>query len=436
MRVLCARMCNLSVFLGVTEKEFSLTTFAELGLMPELLRAVNEAQYDVPTPIQERTIPLVLQGNDVLACAQTGTGKTASFLLPTLQRLARGERGRVRALVLAPTRELAVQIGESALIYGKYLRLRTTVVYGGADLRGQAERLRRGVDLLVATPGRLLDHMERGNVSLASLISLTLDEADRMCDMGFMPDVRRILRAATAERQTLLFSATMPVEIERLAHDILKTPAVIDVGRRATPVASVQQVIYAVEESRKSELLNHLLQHGNMPHVLVFTRTKTRADRLAGRLAQNGCQVESFHGGKSQSVRTQTLHRFRNGKVKVLVATDIAARGLDVEGISHVVNFDIPNVPEDYVHRIGRTARAEATGAAISLVSSEEVDFVRGIERLIGGVIPRHVVGGFEPGPGMLRRLTQAPPSSMAERIANGNVRHFGPQRRSSRRSA
>jgi ATP-dependent RNA helicase RhlE len=307
--------------------------------------------------------------------------------------------------------------------------VRTAVVFGGVGLGPQTEQLRQGVDLLVATPGRLLDHLERGNVALSAVTVLVLDEADRMLDMGFLPDVRRILRATPTVRQTLLFAATMPAEIERLAHDTLRSPVVIDVGRRATPVAAVRQVLYAVEATQKRDLLCHLLQHGNMPHVLVFTRTKTRADRLAGHLARSGRRVAALHGGKSQGARTQALNSFRSGRVEVLVATDIAARGLDVEGISHVVNFDVPNTPEDYVHRIGRTARAAATGDAISLASFEEVDFVRDIERLIGATIPRQVVGGFEPDAATLRRFTQ-PVASHAARIASGTIRHFAPRGR------
>jgi len=417
------------------EREECLKTFAELGLIPELLRAVRDAEYDIPTPIQTQAIPLALCGADILGCAQTGTGKTAGFLLPLLQRLAQGQRGSLRALVLTPTRELAAQIGESARTYGKYLPLRTAVVFGGVSLGPQTERLRQRVDVLVATPGRLLDHMERGNVAFSALSVLVLDEADRMFDMGFLPEVRRILRALPTARQTLLFSATMPHEIESLAHETLRSPVIIDVGRRATPVATVRQVIYAVEAEQKRDLLCHLLQHGNMKHVLVFTRTKIRADRLTRHLAQAGRRVAVLHGGKSQGARTQALSGFRNGGVEVLVATDVAARGLDVEGISHVVNFDVPNVPEDYVHRIGRTARADATGDAISLASPEEVDFVRDIERLIGVTLPRRVVVGFEPGADTVRRFT-LPVASRAARIASGAIRRFGPRGRRNRRSA
>ncbi len=404
--------------------------------MPELLRAVQDAEYETPTPIQAQAIPVALQGADLLGCAQTGTGKTAGFLLPILQRLAQGKRGRLRALVLTPTRELAAQIGESARTYGKYLPVRSAVVFGGVGLRPQEERLRQGVDLLIATPGRLLDHLERGNLEFSALEVLVLDEADRMLDLGFLPDVRRILRTLPVERQTLLFSATMPQEIEILAHQTLKTPAVIEVGRRATTVSTVRQVIYPVEPDQKRDLLSHLLKHGDMKHVLVFTRTKVRAERLARHLAQIGRRVEALHGDKSQGARTQALSGFRNGRVDVLVATDIAARGLDVEGISHVVNFDVPNIPEDYVHRIGRTARAEATGDAISLVSVEELDFVHGIERLIGITIPRRLVVGFEPGAETVRRFTQQPVTSRAARVASGAIRHFGPRNRGNRHRA
>src|SRR5262245_46337341 len=403
--------------------------------MPGLLHAVRDAQYETPTPIQAQAIPIALSGNDVLACAQTGTGKTAAFLLPILQRLAQGERGGMRALILTPTRELAAQIAEDSRSYSKYLRIRTAVAFGGVSLGPQMAQLQRGADLLIATPGRLLDHLERGTVTLSSLTVLVLDEADRMLDMGFLPDVRRILRTIPTTRQTLLFSATMPTEIEHLAHDTLRSPAVITIRRKATPVATVRQVLYAVEAERKRELLSYLLQYGDMRQVLVFTRTKLRADRLTKHLAQSGRRVAVLHGGKSQGARTQALDGFRRGGVDVLVATDLAARGLDVDGISHVVNFDVPNVPEDYVHRVGRTARASATGDAISLVSSDEVDFVREIERVIGGVIPRHVVRGFEPGADTIRRFEQ-PTMSRAARIASGAIRQFAPRGHGNRRSA
>jgi ATP-dependent RNA helicase RhlE len=405
-----------------------LTTFAELGLGPELLRAVRDVQYAVPTPIQAQAIPVILRADDVLACAQTGTGKTAAFLLPILQHLAQGTPGRLRALVITPTRELAAQIAESARLYSTYLRVRTAVIFGGVRLGPQAAQLRQGVDLLIATPGRLLDHLERGALTLSAVTVVVLDEADRMFDMGFLPDIRRILRATPTARQTLLFSATMPAEVERLAHDTLRSPVVIDVGRRATPVATVRQVMYPVEAEQKRDLLCHLLQHGDLRHVLIFTRTKAGADRLARYLTRAGRRVAALHGGKSQGARRQALSDFRRGRIEVLVATDLAARGLDVEGISHVVNFDLPNIPEDYVHRIGRTARATATGDAISLVSSAEVGFVRDIEHLIGGPIPRQVVRGFEPGAHTLRRQSQPEPPRAA-RVASGAIRHFAPRR-------
>ena len=409
-----------------------MTTFSELGLLPELLRAVRDAEYHTPTPIQEQAIPAVLQGNDVLACAQTGTGKTAGFLLPILQHLAHGAPGRLRALVLTPTRELAAQIGENARTYSKYLRLRSTTVFGGVSLSPQTQRLRAGVDLLIATPGRLLDHVERGNVRFDDLTVLILDEADHMLDLGFLPDVRRLLRIMPAKRQTLMFSATMPAEIEHLAYETLQSPVVIDVGRRATPVAAVHQVLYSVEAEQKRDLLCHLLEHGQMRQVLVFTRTKVRADRLTRHLEQKGRRVAALHGGKSQGARTQALSSFRNGHVEVLVATDIAARGLDVEGISHVVNFDVPGTPEEYVHRIGRTARAAATGNAISLVSADEVALVRTIERGIGSLIPHQIVKGFAPSVNHLQAPAR-PVMSHAARIANGTRRHFAPRRRAQR---
>jgi ATP-dependent RNA helicase RhlE len=386
-----------------------LNTFSELGLIPELLRALKDASYEIPTPIQAQAIPVALRGGDVLGCAQTGTGKTAGFLLPTLQRLSRGKGGRLRALVLTPTRELAAQIGESAKTYGKYLSIRSTAIFGGVGIFPQTSRLRAGVDLLIATPGRLLDHMERGNVDFRALEVLVLDEADRMLDMGFLPDVRRILRALPSARQTLFFSATMPPEVERMIQETLKSPLLIQAGRRSRPVDTVRQVAFPVDATRKSDLLCHLLERGEMRQVLVFTRTKARADRLARHLVRTGRKVAAIHGNKSQNQRVQALNRFKSGKIEVLVATDIAARGLDVDGISHVINFDVPNVPEDYVHRIGRTARMEATGDAISLFSPEEGGFLRGIERLTGIAINREVVAGFEPSPGFERAEEEAP---------------------------
>lgn len=403
------------------------TEFTELGLAPELLRAVRDAQYDIPTPVQSLAIPVALSGKDLLACAQTGTGKTAGFLLPILQRLHHTAGKRLRALVLTPTRELAVQIGESARTYGKHVPVRSTVVYGGVALGPQIDRLRTGVELLIATPGRLLDHMQRGNLTLAALEVLVLDEADRMLDMGFLPDVRRILAAVPERRQTLLFSATMPREIERLAQDTLADPELIDVGPRATPVATLRHVLYLVEADRKQELLFHLLRHKSLKHVLVFTRTKVRAERLAKRLTQSHRRVAALHGDKSQRVRTQVLNDFKRAKLDVVVATDVAARGLDVEGISHVVNFDVPHRPEDYVHRIGRTARAAAHGNAITFASSDEVAAVRAIESLLQKSIERKMIQGFEPTRFTISRYEKSG-ASRGARIASGAIRHFRPR--------
>ena len=396
-------------------------TFSDLGLRPELLRAVGDAGYTTPTPIQEQGIPVALQGLDVLGCAQTGTGKTAVFLLPILQRIANAPRGGLRALVITPTRELAAQIGDNARAYGKYLQVRSTTIFGGVSMSPQTDRLRRGVDLVIATPGRLLDHMERGHLNWSHLEVLVLDEADRMLDMGFLPDVTRILKALPAKRQNLFFSATMPREIEGLIKRTMREPVVVEVTPRATTAKSVRQVIHHVTGEQKRDLLCHLLGRGNMGQVLVFTRTKVRADRLARALAGTGRRVAAIHGDKSQGARTQALDGFRSGRIDTLIATDIAARGIDVDGISHVVNFDVPNVPEDYVHRIGRTARAGADGDAISLVSHEEAGFVRAIERLIGTSIPRESVSGF----------TSAPPAVLPRRGPSGPPPGGGFKRRS-----
>ena len=371
-------------------------TFHELGLRPELLRALDDAGYKTPTPIQAKAIPVALSARDLAGCAQTGSGKTAAFLLPILMRLETRQAGAPRALVVAPTRELAAQIAASAEAYARHLGLRAAVVHGGVSLRPEVERLRRGIDLLVATPGRLLDHMERRSVSLASVRIVVLDEADRMLDMGFLPAVERVLEALPRARQTLLFSATMPAPIKRLARRYLVDPAWIEVSPPATTVDTVRQVVHPVDALRKRDLLCRILSSGALGPVLVFTRTKARADRLARYLAASGRRVAAIHGDKTQGARTRALERFRGGLIDTLVATDLAARGLDVQGISHVVNFDVPTVAEDYVHRIGRTARAGASGHAISLVSADELDQVQAIERLIGMRIAREAVEGFE----------------------------------------
>ena len=375
-------------------------TFAELGLRPELVRAVAGAGYTNPTPIQERAIPVVLEGRDLIACAQTGTGKTAAFLLPILQRLAGGGTSRhPRVLVISPTRELAAQIGDMAKRYGAHLRLRSTVIFGGVGIEPQRRRLAGGIDLLVATPGRLLDHLGRRQANLGNVEIVVLDEADRMLDMGFLPDVRRILATLPAKRQNLFFSATMPDEIEALIQRTAMAPVTVEVTRRATPVSTVRQVVHPVAMTRKKDLLQLLLQSGEMGPTLVFTRTKARANQLVRRLEKSGRRVVAIHGNKSQNARTRALAGFRTGAIDTLIATDIAARGLDVDGISHVVNFDLPNVPEDYVHRIGRTARAGKSGDAISLAAPEEHTQLAAIERLVGTSIRREQVAGFTPDP-------------------------------------
>ncbi|HSG04901.1 MAG TPA: DEAD/DEAH box helicase, partial [Nitrospiria bacterium] len=333
---------------------------------------------------QEKAIPVIMEGGDLIGCAQTGTGKTAGFTLPILHRL-RGEKHRSpRVLVLVPTRELAAQVHESVRNYGQYLHLNSAVIFGGVGYEPQKRAFRKGVDILVATPGRLLDHMKQGQVNFKHLEVLVLDEADRMLDMGFIPDIRRILRSVPKDRQTLLFSATMPQEVRKLADDFLKTPQTIQVARQGTPASGVRQVVYPVSSSRKSELLTRLIEKEKMGQVLIFTRTKRRADDLARKLSSHGKAATALHSNKSQSARIRSLEDFRNGKVRILVATNIAARGLDVKGVSHVINYEIPGVPEEYIHRIGRTGRAEAVGDALSLMSPEERGPFRNIERLVG----------------------------------------------------
>lgn len=371
--------------------------FAELSLRAELLRAVAGQGYTQPTPIQARAIPAVLAGRDLLAGAQTGTGKTAAFTLPLLQRLAAGkaQSPAPRALVLTPTRELAAQVGESVRTYGQHLPLRALQIFGGVGMAPQIAALRAGVDILVATPGRLLDHAGQGHLNLTRIEILVLDEADRMLDMGFMPAIRRILRLLPARRQNLLFSATYAPEIEQLATSLLTDPLRIEVARRNTAAETVRQLAHPVAREQKRALLSHLIASGGWEQTLVFTRTKHGANRLAQQLERDGITAAAIHGNKSQNARTRALADFKRGAVRTLVATDIAARGLDIERLPHVVNFELPQVPEDYVHRIGRTGRAGENGTAVSLVSPEENGLLAGIERLLGCRIDRTLVTGF-----------------------------------------
>ncbi|MCO8576759.1 DEAD/DEAH box helicase [Burkholderia multivorans] len=380
-------------------------SFESLGLAEPLVKAVNELGYTSPTPIQQQAIPAVLGGGDLLAGAQTGTGKTAGFTLPILQRLHtfytehRSAKRAVRALILTPTRELAAQVEESVRAYSKYLKLRSTVMFGGVSINPQIDALKRGVDIVVATPGRLLDHMQQKTIDLSDLNILVLDEADRMLDMGFIHDIKRVLAKLPPRRQNLLFSATFSDEIKALADSLLDSPALIEVARRNTTAETVAQKIHPVDRDRKRELLTHLIREHNWFQVLVFTRTKHGANRLAEQLTKDGISAMAIHGNKSQSARTRALAEFKNNTLQVLVATDIAARGIDIDQLPHVVNFDLPNVPEDYVHRIGRTGRAGATGEAVSLVCVDEKQLLRDIERLIKREIPREVIAGFEPDP-------------------------------------
>jgi len=374
-------------------------TFDSLGLQTELLRAVRDQGYECPTAIQSAAIPAVLEGGDVMASAQTGTGKTAAFTLPLLQRLnaTRKPPHRIRALVLTPTRELAVQVTESARIYGEHLPLRSLAVYGGVSIGAQLRELRRAPDLLVATPGRLIDHLTRGTVDLSAVETLVLDEADRMLDMGFLPAIERILGMLPKQRQTLLFSATFSTTITRLARRFLNDPSVIETARPNAAADAVSQTAYLVDSERKRELLTHLIGTGNWGQVLVFTRTKRGADRLAKQLEQDGIRSAAIHGNKSQGARTRALAAFKRQSVRALVATDVAARGIDIDDLPHVVNYDIPSNPEDYVHRIGRTGRAGRSGTAVSLVGGDEKGSFAGIRRLLDGKVTAEVLAGFEP---------------------------------------
>jgi ATP-dependent RNA helicase RhlE len=401
--------------------------FNQLGLSAELLRAIDDKGYTQATPVQQQAIPLILEGKDVLAGAQTGTGKTAGFTLPLLQLLQRSPAGvrRIRVLILTPTRELAAQVGESVRVYGRYLPFRVAEIYGGVSINPQISKLRKGVDIVVATPGRLLDHLQQRTIDLSGIEILVLDEADRMLDMGFIRDIRRIFQVVPKQRQNLLFSATFSNEIRRLAGDFLNAPTEIQVARRNSTVEGVKQVVHPVDTRRKRELLSHRIGAENWEQVLVFTRTKHGANRLASQLSDDGLVSAAIHGNKSQGARTRALSDFKSGAVRVLVATDLAARGLDIDRLPHVVNYELPNVPEDYVHRIGRTARAGQEGHAVSLVCVDENGLLRGIERLLNTEIEKQILPGYEPDPRI-----------KAEPIETGRGQRSGGQRAGARNNA
>jgi ATP-dependent RNA helicase RhlE len=390
--------------------------FAALGLAPELVRAVADEGYAHPTPIQQEAIPLALAGRDLIGSAQTGTGKTAAFVLPILQRLAPGARGVLRALVLVPTRELAEQVTQSIRVYGRHTHLKGAAVYGGVGMEPQTRALRHGGDIVVATPGRLLDHMERGHVDFSKLEVLVLDEADRMLDMGFAPDVRRILNALPEERQTMLFSATISPEVDALARRALNGHASVEIGRRAQPADGIEHIIVAVDKLQKRGALGSILKAKPTGQTLVFTRTKYGADKLVTYLRREGIGANALHGDKAQSQRQRTLDQFRSGAAEILVATDIAARGIDVDGIRMVVNYDVPTDPEVYVHRVGRTARAGAQGLALTLISPDEWLLMADVEKLIGKAFPREVIPGFEPSVPPLQPRAQRAEAARPER--------------------
>jgi ATP-dependent RNA helicase RhlE len=396
--------------------------FTALGLMPELVRAVADEGYEHPTPIQTEAIPLALAGRDLIGSAQTGTGKTAAFVLPILQRLQAGTRGALRALILVPTRELAEQVVTSIRAYGRHTHLKGAAVYGGVGMEPQTRALKHGADIVVATPGRLLDHMERGHVNFSKVEVLVLDEADRMLDMGFAPDVRKILNALPDARQTMLFSATISPEVDALARRALNGHASVEIGRRAQPADGIEHIIVAVDKLQKRGALGSILKAKPAGQTLVFTRTKYGADKLVTFLRREGIAANALHGDKAQSQRQRTLDQFRSGEAEILVATDIAARGIDVDGIRMVVNFDVPTDPEVYVHRVGRTARAGAQGLALTLISPDEWLLMADVEKLIGKGFPREVIPGFEPSvapmqPRALEAAARRPERSVRPRV-------------------
>ena len=379
-----------------------LMSFQSLGLSKALLKAINNQGYTAPSPIQEKAIPLILKGKDILASAQTGTGKTAGFTLPMLQRLSQGQsqkRRKVRALIITPTRELAAQVHANVKSYSEFLNIQSTVIFGGVNQRPQVATLKRGVDVLIATPGRLLDLQNQGFLSLSNVEILVLDEADRMLDMGFLRDIKRIISLLPSKTQNLLFSATFSKDIKKLATEFLYQPAIVEVSPENSTVDKINQKIYRVAKDKKTGLIIKLISEGNWKQVLVFTRTKHGANRLCKKMISAGISAAAIHGNKTQGARTKALAGFKSNSIRVLVATDIAARGLDIPLLPHVINFEIPNISEDYVHRIGRTGRAGASGEALSLVSADETSYLKSIEKLVGIKIPTEVIEGFEPDP-------------------------------------
>ncbi|HEY0306470.1 MAG TPA: DEAD/DEAH box helicase [Longimicrobiales bacterium] len=407
--------------------------FNQFGLHTDLLKALNELNFQKPTQIQQDAIPHAMKGSDVLACAMTGSGKTAAFVLPVLERLRGKPRGSTRALIVTPTRELAAQIVEHFAALAKHTRLRAAAVYGGVGMKPQEDALRRGVDVVVATPGRLLDHIRQGTTNFKALEVLVLDEADRMLDMGFLPDIRRIMQALPATpRQTLFFSATMPAPIVELSREILRTPVMLNVKRQSTPASGITQALYPVNGGLKTELLIELLRRDEIGNAIVFTRTKHRANRLFEKLERAGISANRIHGNRSQAQRTEALAGFKDGTYRVLVATDIVARGIDVTLLDHVINFDVPHTPEDYIHRIGRTARAEATGDAFTFVSHEEEKEIRDIEKVLGKKVERRKLKDFDYNATGQEKL-EIP---LAERIAAIRERKRGERVRAAERAA
>jgi ATP-dependent RNA helicase RhlE len=413
-------------------------SFNSLGLLAELIRAVSEQGYSEPTPIQLQAIPAILEGRDIMGGAQTGTGKTAGFTLPLLQHLSKQkqdieQRPVIRALILTPTRELAAQVGESVKLYGKYLPLKSTVIFGGVNIKPQISKLRYGVDILVATPGRLLDHVSQKTVDLSKVEILVLDEADHMLDMGFIHDIKKVIALLPKKRQNLLFSATFSSDIKKLANGLLNSPLLIEVARSNTASKLVKQLIYPVDRERKRDLLSQLITSQNWQRVLVFMRTKHGANRLTEQLEKDGISAIAIHGNKSQGARTKALSTFKDGSVRVLVATDVAARGLDIEQLPHVVNFELPNVPEDYIHRIGRTGRAGNEGEAISLVCVDEHSLLLDIEKLLKVKLPKTIVPGYEPDPSIKPepiqkgRHTQRSKMNSNNRSSSNNIRSRPP---------